>query len=388
MATKAPDENDRARGIGPPLPKHPGDDAVPMLDPRTGAAPTLEAGGDAKVEAEADAETAKAVAMDSLQAGKVGAFLDEAVTRMQRRHAKKERPIIVPWQSLADALGGGWWPGMYVMVGNTGSGKSQLTLQAALWAARAGTPVLYIGLELGRVDLVARLVSLMASKEKWSELYLGKSASLPTLRETYAEQLKELQELPFHLDIGGPFGWSYSELPARVRAMRELYPETDGPGSRPMLVVLDFLQLVSSPEGVREELRERIGRAAYVGRAVARDYDAAVLMVSSTSREHYGKLDANLQEKDAKGKPKENVEPSLVALVGLGKDSGEVEYAADAVLALRRQAWIGKDAPADGTTIRLAVAKGRAVVPDWVELRFNGSRFSEPNTAPMGRVRL
>ena len=33
MATKHPDENDRARGIGPPLPKHPGDDTVPMLDP-------------------------------------------------------------------------------------------------------------------------------------------------------------------------------------------------------------------------------------------------------------------------------------------------------------------------------------------------------------------
>lgn len=378
--SKAPDENDRARGIGPPLPADPFDDAVPM------EGPVAEAAAEARTEAEADAALAKAVALESLQAGKVGAFLDEAITRMERRHSKQERPVIVPWKGLADALGGGWWPGMYVIVGNTGSGKSQLTLQAALWAARAHTPVLYIGLELGRVDLTARLLGLMTKDEKWSELYLGTSPRLGSLRSTYAEQLAELRELPFHLDIGGPFGWSYSELPARVRAMRELYPETDGPGSRPMLVVLDFLQLVSSPEGVREELRERIGRAAYVGRAVARDYDAAVLMVSSTSREHYGKLDASLSDKDAKGKSKDDVEPSLVALVGLGKDSGEVEYAADAVLALRRQA--GARGAKDGAPIRLAVAKGRAVTPSWVDLRFNGSRFSEPNPTLREKVDL
>lgn len=368
--SKAPDENDRARGIGPPLPADPFADTVPMPDP------AAEAAAKAKAEADALREAERAARRAALEAQRVGTFLDPALTRMERRYAKLERPIPLPWKGMADALGGGLWPGMYVLVGNTGSGKSQLTLQAALWAARAHTPVLYIGLELGKVDLVARLIALMTPKEKWNELYLGKATSLPTLRTDHAEPLNELRELPFHLEEGGPFGWSYADLEPRAQAMRELYPERDGPGSRPMLVVLDFLQLVSSPEGEREELRERIGRAAYVGRKVARDYDAAVVLVSSTARDNYARLDAGIPGEG--GRPL--TEPPLVALVGLGKDSGEVEYAADAVLALRREAWSGNTPPPDGTHIRVAVAKGRAVTPSWVDLRFNGSRFSEPGT--------
>jgi replicative DNA helicase len=377
MATKHPDENDRARGIGPPLPADPFDDTVPMLDP------DAEAAAKAKADAEAKLEAERAERLEALKATRVGAFMDAALTRMERRAAKLERPIPVPWPSMAAVLGGGLWSGMYVLVGNTGSGKSQLALQMAVEAARVGTPVLYIGLELGRLDLTARLIGLL-TPVPWSYLYLGTSVQLPTLRTTYAAELEELRRLPFHLEIGGPYGWSYDMLEPRVRAMRELYPEVDGPGSRPILVVLDFLQLVSSPAGEREELRERIGRAAYTGRSVARDYDAAVVLVSSTSREHYAKLDSSVP--GDKGKPLE--EPALAALVGLGKDSGEVEYAADAVLAMRRIAWAGTAPPWDGSTVKVAVAKGRAVTPAWVELRFNGTRFSDPSTKPTGRVDL
>jgi replicative DNA helicase len=377
MATKHPDENDRARGIGPPLPADPFADTVLMLDPDAEAAAKAKADAEAKLEAEREA--AKAALLDC----RVGSFMDAALERMERRHAGTERPIPLPWASMTEALGGGLWSGMYVLVGNTGSGKSQLSLQIAVEAARARTPVLYIGLELGRMDLTARLIGLL-TPVPWSYLYLGKSVQTPSLRTKYAAELEELRRLPFHLELGGPFGWSYADLEPRVRVMRDLYPEPDGPGSRPMLVVLDFLQLVSSPEGEREELRERIGRAAYVGRKVARDYDAAVVLVSSTSRDNYSKLDAAVPGKDGKAAD----DPPLAALVGLGKESGEVEYAADAVLALRRQAWVGTTPPSDGSTVRVAVAKGRAVTPSSIELRFNGTRFSEPNTKPTGTVKL
>ena len=56
-------------------------------------------------------------------------------------------------------------------------------------------------------------------------------------------------------------------------------PSADANGtSRPALVVLDFLQLVAGENSKREDLRERIGRAAYMGRIrdlarkVARSY--------------------------------------------------------------------------------------------------------------------
>lgn len=363
--SKAPDENDRARGIGPPLPADPFADTVPMLDPAAEAAAKAKAEADALREAERAARRAK------LEAQRVGSFLPEAMRRMEARAAGTERPVPLPWESASAALGGGLWPGCYTVVGNTGSGKSQFAIQIAFEAAAVGTPVLYIGLELGEVDLSARLLGL-AAKVSWSKLYLGDASTVEGLRTRHADKVETVSGLPIHLDFGGPFGWSYAELEAKVRDMRDLYPEPHGKGSRPLLVVLDFLQLVASPEGEREDLRERIGRASYAARAVARALDVAVLLVSSTARENYAALDG---EKDT-SKPALG-DGSPRRLVGLGKESGEIEYACDAALVLAREPS-NNCSTIEPVKTWLAVAKGRAVTPTWIPLFFDGSRFSEP----------
>lgn len=372
---KPPDENDRARGKGPPLPRHPGDDTEPMLDPDAEAAAKARAEADAKLEAD------RAARLEALKATRVGAFMDAAFDRMEARAAGRERPIPTPWPSVNTALGGGLWPGLFILVGNTGSGKSQFALQAAVDAARHGTPVLYVGLELGKVDLVARLAGLV-TRRKWSRLFLGNGEDAPGELSLVRnrDEVRELAAMPFHLEVGPPMGWSYDGLDAKMATMRELYPELDGPGSRPILVVLDFLQIVSSPAGEREDLRERIGRAAYAGRAVAREYDASVLLVSSTAREHYATLEGREAKKDGKPAPQKLGIGNAARLVGLGKESGEVEYAADAVLVLAREA----EEPSSTTRpcYWLAVAKGRAVTPSWTPMSFDGGRWSEPT----GRV--
>ena len=363
MATKNPDENDRSMGIGPPLPRHPGDDTEPMLDP------DAEAAAAAKVDAEAKLEAERAERLEALKATRVGAFLDRSILRMEARASGAEMPVPVPWPSVADALGGGLWPGCFTVVGNTGSGKSQFAIQLAAEAAAKGTPVLYIGLELGEIDLTARLLGL-AAKVYWSKLYLGDPFTVGGLRTRHADKVEALRALPFHLDFGGPFGWSYRELEAKVRGLRDLYPEPHGKGSRPLLVVLDFLQLVASPEGEREDLRERIARASYAARAVARAMDVAVLLISSTSRENYGTLDGAKDGKDGLG------DGNAGRLVGLGKESGEIEYACDAALVLAREPWEkGKPRP----PVFLAVAKGRYIPTAWCKLEFDGSEFTEPD---------
>lgn len=363
MATKNPDENERARGKGPPLPDDPFKDTEPMPDP----------------DAEAAAK-AKAKRLDALNATRVGAFLDRSILRMEARASGAEMPVPVPWPSVAEALGGGLWPGCFTVVGNTGSGKSQFAIQLAAEAAAKGTPVLYIGLELGEIDLTARLLGL-AAKVYWSKLYLGDPFTVGGLRTRHADKVEAVRALPFHLDFGGPFGWSYRELEAKVRDLRDLYPEPHGKGSRPLLVVLDFLQLVASPEGEREDLRERIARASYAARAVARALDVAVLLISSTSRENYGTLDG---AKDGKGSDGLG-DGNAGRLVGFGKESGEIEYACDAALVLASEPW-EKDKPRP--PVWLAVAKGRAVTPDWCKLAFDGSEFTEPNAKPTGWVDL
>lgn len=332
------------------------------------------------------------------EAPAVGALAADAFDRMRRRASGEERALPLPWPSLADALGGGLWSGLHVVVGSTGTGKSQLTLQLALHAAEQGIPVLYCGLELGRVDLVARLLGLL-DQRKWSNLWLGKGRDnedpvleIDRLQEKYGPKLATL---PFHLAFAKPYGWSYELLHPYADALRKRYRDrlvdTNGKPTRPFLVVLDFLQLVSGPEDdTGQDLRERIQQAAYAGRAIARDMDAAVVFVSGTARENYRELDGRPAkgEKEASGPKFGEGNPSR--LVGLGKESGEIEFAADSVLTLCREPWKDKE-PEDGTHIWLALAKARArgdsaaAQKGWVELRFNGGWFSEPK--PLNRTK-
>ena len=295
-------------------------------------------------------------------------FYEAATLQMLDRAQGRERPLDLPWPETNDALGGGLWPGLHILVGNTGAGKSQWALQVALHAATSANgdngnnvPVLYLGLELGQTDLVARLLGLIA-QQRWSDLYLGKSEG--ALRAAMRIGAP-LPALPFYLDVASPMGWDYGALYDRVKAMRHLHPEG------PLLVVLDYLQLVA---GDGRDLRERIGRASYQARAAARDFDAAVLVLSSTARENY----ASLSGKDGNGLG----EGSPARFVGLGKEAGEIEYAADTVLVLGAEPFKDEEPRPPTRRIFLAVAKARAGKPSWVELEFNGSRFFSPNEPP------
>ena len=300
----------------------------------------------------------------------VGDFVDAAVEQMRRRSRGDEKPIPLPWTSVAEKLNGGLWPGLTVLVGSTGSGKSQWALQVALEAARQQVPVLYVGLELGHTGLVARLLGLMAGK-RWSRLFLGKDGG--ELEQVAERHLPELRKLPIHLEVAPPYGWKPDRLRTAVAALCAEH----APDKYPPLVVLDFLQLVSGDKG--QPLRERIQQAAYEARAVARDYNAAVLVVSSTARDNYGTLGGTTKDERKKGSSAALPwQGPAAALVGLGKESGEVEYAADAVLTLVSEPWGTHTPPPEGTHVHMAVAKQRAGTSGWCELRFDGGRFTEP----------
>jgi replicative DNA helicase len=344
--------------------------AAPVIVPGTELANALDGMAAASVDARR-LEREKTKTLERLErlerdAPKVGSFVNEAVARMKAREDGTDQPIPLPWPTLAERMGDGLWPGLTLLVGSPGSGKSQLALQVAIHAAKKGTPVLYIGLELGEMDLVARCLGLLAGV-KWSEMYLGKTP-VP------AHHVEALRELPLRLAVAPVEGWSYHRLRPLARALRE---QADESGGGPMLVVVDYLQLVAAPEAdAGMSLQERISRVGYAGRAVARDMDAAVLMISSASRENY----AALQTVEKGNQPWER---PAAAMVGLGKQSGDLEYAADNVLALAKESWTGDRAPSEGTHMHLAVAKMRAGTPGWVELRFDGGRFTEPE---QGRV--
>ena len=273
-------------------------------------------------------------------AGRVADDLDGLLDAFWARREGRETPLATPWKSVDGVLGGGFWPGMYVLVGGTGAGKTQWAVQVAVEAALTGARVLYLALELSRQDLAARVLGALGGVS-WSGILRGRLDDSAAQR--VSDAVRRAKTLPLHTECGVPFGYGADTLAARAWSLR------------PSLVVLDYLQLCSGRSS--EDARTTVGRVSYVARTIARDLGAAVLVLSSTARTNYADL-VNDPAKD----------PS--DLVGLGKESGEIEYAADGVLVLARHAEQAK-------TRVLVVAKNRHGPLGRVSLDWSGTAFGE-----------
>ena len=308
---------------------------------------------------------------------RLGTILDASIERAMRRADGREKPIALPWAVLADHFGGGLWPGLHLLTKGTGVGGSALALQVATTAAKDGVPALYIGLELGEHDLATRLLGEEAGVP-WSPIFTGKAG--PAHIDRVRAAAPALRELPFHFEVARPHGFPPSAIMAAVEAMRAAYPESDGPGSRPLLVVIDFLQLVGDEPNESEEVRQRIGRASYVLRDIANRLGVAVLAISSVAREKYALLNtiqsqAGLAfDEDENGCPVRRRILNTDAIVGTGKESGDLEYSADSVSVIARVAstWDG-----NGCDMVFATAKGRATGATWSPLHFTGFAYRD-----------
>jgi replicative DNA helicase len=237
---------------------------------------------------------------------------------------------------------------------------------------------------------VARLIG-NETETRWSTLFQGtqRTDEIDGAMQAAGDAAATLARLPLYLVEGAPQGFSYADLRGVAEATRKLHP------AGPALLVVDYLQLIGAVDG--EDTRARVGAAAYQCRAIARDLGMAVLLVSSVARANYKRLrlprvggDANPRNanKPPKGEDKTDtaaeaelfVERSGLpvgrmrnpdALIGLGKESGEIEYAADGLLVAVRLA-------ANNNTewVALTVPKVRAGRPGWVPLVFEHGQYS------------
>lgn len=308
---------------------------------------------------------------------RVADVLPAALEMAARRQAGTEKPVVTPWKDLNEQLGGGLWPGLHMFVGGTAAGKSTLALQVALNAARESCAVAYVGLELDENQVALRLAGAQTGVA-WSDLYVGRASN------DQIEKVRAGAKLPdaLYLTSARAGEWSASNLRELAAAMRQQHPDT----SRPIVIIVDYLQVVGADEtpGRPPELREKIGRTSYAARAAAVDHSAAVVLVSSVAREHYEKVggktplsDAGL-ERDAGTLARRIKHPD--AIVGLGKESGEIEYAADTVTVVAR--WPDARAQMSGKPsglVVLASAKVRVGLPSWCVLRSNGTHLFDAN---------
>lgn len=330
----------------------------------------------------------------------------QALALIARRVNGDERAIPLPFDDLDAQFGGGLWPGLHFVTSTTGTGKTALALQIARGAANAGSHVLYVPLELDAPQLAIRMIADTLWDEwranhktwetngkrghepprppSWSDAYEGRMSGdskgtaaghAAAFKNTWAAKFASVEIPRFHVVEGTPGTWDASTLEAELDRVS---PPGQTP-DRPPLIVVDFLQLVGPLGGPdqRQDPRERIGLVSYHLRDLARRRGAAVLVISSTARSNYG---AFYGAKDGSSKaPRVEFTNGTTRLIGCaylleasGKESGEVEYAADTVSALLRTP--------DGEQSIFATAKGRSRGPtrhQWCALKFEGGRFVE-----------
>lgn len=301
----------------------------------------------------------------------LGDLLLPAYERAARRSAGTEKPIALPWPALNDHFGGGLWPGVHYLTKGTGIGGTQLALAIMVHAARLGTPGLYVGLEMGAFDLGVRALGHDA-EIPWSALWSGKAG--PSYLARAKESIARLADLPIHVELARPMGYAAADIAGAFDRVRQRYP-----GESPILGVVDFLQLVGNAPGDNFDLRQRIGAAAYTLREASVRFNISIIAISSIAR-MTGKSLADLvagalaydEDKDGAPTNRRILEPD--SIVGLGKESGEIEYSGDSVSVIAR---VPATFDGHGCDVVFATAKGRATGATWSPLHFDGHRYSE-----------
>lgn len=205
--------------------------------------------------------------------------------------------------TLDSFLPGGWVPGLYLLGGMPGRGKTGFGLFQAIGAAQAGTPVLFVSADQGVTELLARLLCGEAG------LPIGAWWQLKRADERLADLAEAGARLPldkmhFVDDLGAA---GIAGLPAVVRRLSAQTGQTP-------FVVVDYLQVLrpAKSEDAGQE-RVRIARAGDQLRQLVRSAGLRLLALSSTNRASY------------------HEDPGLEALKG----SGDLEFSADAVFLLR-----------------------------------------------------
>ncbi len=375
---KLPDLNDRLLGHGPPLPAHPGDGAVPMLDPVAEEARVVAEAERRRLLEELEASHVRAVLARFLEerteheyvAPLPGGYPDDT-NQTDYPPAHLDPPVLVEpvgWTLLRHLLNG-WRPDTVAMlVGPTGRGKSSLAVQVAEAAARAGCPVLYASLEMDAEELLARMLAMRGRDGvAWAHVK-RRRYPLEALRAA-GERL--VAETP-HLYLWAPRGGerTIGELETMAKRVSE------ATGGRAPLVVLDYVQRLADP--TIEERRGAVSALSGRLRDLSRPDRAngwpgcAVLALSSVGRNHYASFTTCEALRRA------------TDLEGTGKESGELEYDATIVLALTTDPV--------GTKIRpglLRVIKNREGSTGDVDMHFHAPRgmFREgeaPSAKQMG----
>jgi len=230
-------------------------------------------------------------------------IVEQAMAEIFAPPERRVKPGATALKGLDDLLGGGLYPGDYVIMGARPSiGKTAAALQFARVRAKAGDGVLVCSLEMTAIALARRLLS----QESQVDAEAIKTGKIDAIQEALLQVgAGRLKKLPMWITTD-------VETPEQLEAALEAFE----PGQLSMIVV-DYLQLMRTADFARDS-RQRVEQISKALKRIAIRYNVAVVVLSSLSR-------------PPKASP--NWEPELDSL----RESGELEHDADIVWLLHRQ---------------------------------------------------
>ena len=228
---------------------------------------------------------------------------------------------------LDKALDGGLHAGLTVLGAVSSMGKTSLMLQMADTLAAAGRNVLFITIEMSRMELIAKS-AVRGTKERARPLLDGK---LPE------EKVRGLISA-YRQKTGGRVELWEPDAPLTPAFLDEKVSTFCAQHESPVLF-LDYLQLVAPARAGMTE-KQTADAAVAMLKQLARRYDMPVMAASSLNREAYRPGSA---------------EPGLSAF----KESGSVEYSADLLLVLKYRTDADKEIKTGPRHLALTILKNR-----------------------------
>lgn len=269
--------------------------------------------------------------------------LGESFERLDELHKDKGtiRGVPTGYKDLDNILAGLQKSDLFILAARPSMGKTAMVLNLAHnVAVGSGQPVLIFSLEMGKEQLVDRMLARESGVDAWA-LRTGNLTDADF--EKIAHAMGTLSEAPIYIDDTP--GITVSDM--RTKARREAHQRPLG------LVIVDYLQLMSGGakfggDGNRVQEISEISRGL---KGIARELNVPVLALSQLSRSV------------------ESRNPQIPQLADL-RESGSIEQDADVVAFLYREEYYNPETERKNI-MDVLIKKHRNGPTDSVELYFD-----------------